>query len=258
MTSPSYHLDDLLHAAGGLGRGSAWVDTDADAVEPTAEQWRLLEDHLQARAEALAAGTEPPAWPAPLAAAMIDVPALRTAFRTLAGSVAEAVAEARPRLAAAAATPAAAAGEAETPSLGDTVRAVLRCLADKWAAVSTHGLDVMNPQLTLARGAASAPVALQGLVGSQYLVSMSVSGNPVAGCALDLQCQEVRPGQSEPKPVPSFCLKAPDGTRFHSRDRIAHVEPLVAGRHEFQLEVTGRRRGTIVLHLEGDDAPPLN
>lgn len=246
MTSPSHHLDDLLHAAGAAGRPGA----AHEAAEPTAEQWRLLEEHLQARAEALASGAEPPAWSAPLAAAMIDRPLLRTAYRSLAAGVAEAVAEARPR--------AAAAAPADAASLGDTVRAVLRCIADKWAAVSTVGLDVMNPQLVLARGAASAPVALQGLVGSQYLVSMSLSGNPVSGCSLDLQCQEVRPGQIEPKPVPSFCLKAPDGTRFHSRDRIAHVEPLRAGRHEFQLEVTGRRRGTIVLHLEGDDAAPNN
>ena len=55
MTSPSYNIDDLLHAAGGLDARStdqtpstqaAAGDDAFDGAEPTDEQWQLLEtDH---------------------------------------------------------------------------------------------------------------------------------------------------------------------------------------------------------------------
>jgi len=279
MTAP-LSLDDLLRQAGRHHEGAPAVDAWLEHPQPPSASWQELELYLQTAAQARRQGQDLPEPPIALLAACESDAVLRRAFTALLPVTTAALADrlqtatelpaslrtaiqgaaeadARRTRGAAEVSPAAAANASSgAPSLasaaGDVLRATVRFVVTSWQAVETFGLSVVQAEMILARGAGNGPVAMQGLLGGRYLVAFALSGDPTRSVsALDAQCQEVQPGAATPRPIPSFCLRDESGRRYHSRDRIARVEPISLGEHVFTLEVLGRPKGTIVLDLRG-------
>jgi hypothetical protein len=255
MSAMPINIDELLRAAACSATSSLESNPVGDGAAPDddpfnhSDAWDIMEEHLQARAEALSANAEPPGAPAALVEAMLADADLRAAYAALSEPMEPAATrlpegfqvEHDPYV-----SPKRPEGRIER------LTATLRCAMDKWTAVSVVGLEMLQAQMVLARGnAAAQPVAMQGRLGD-YVVALSLTGNPGSGCVLDAQCQEIRAGQSSPRSVPSFCLRDEEGKRYHSRDRVARVELGGYGQKVFQLEVTGRKRGEIVLNLEAN------
>jgi len=242
------------------------------------ELWTALEDHLQARAEAINAGQEVSDIPEQFLSAMMDNPALKSAYLELAPVVEQAVAGSLPvadelpeELLQAIHARALKVESKKAPTddpvdsalayiknamgaivdLPNTLVAQVQSLGEEgWKTLRLHGLNTIQRETLMGRSCEALPPAYQGVVDGRYLVAMTLDGDPsLDAAALNLQCQELRPGELSPKAVNTFCLVDENGDRHYAQDNTVLVNKLSVGRHIFQLRIGREKHGAIVLDI---------
>jgi hypothetical protein len=262
--NPPNNLDQMLRDAGRWPTHRAGsVPSGSDGrLHLTDHEWDVIQQQLELNHAALNKGEETPGMSERLAQLVITKPQTLRVYRQLAESLVDYSAGRFPVLDAipahlvdcfASDAADTADSEAESPKKFTAVlSAVIAYSTTKLAQLQSQGLDIIQHDLLLARNSGDqTPIAMQGCLDDRYLVSLSVSGREdISKLTFDMQCQEIRPGASSPRSIPSFSLKNADGKRYHSRNRIVHVDLLQEGENIFDLEILGDKKGELILTFE--------